>query len=597
MKTLKMSVGGLAVVLGGLSSAQTTERVSLSSGGVQGDRFSYEPSISADGRFVAFASVASDLVSGDTNGFSDVFVRDRQTGVTERISVSTGGAEGDDDSVSPSISADGRYVAYVSFASNLVGGDTNGTYDVFVRDRQLATTTLVSIDSAGIQANGSSDFPSISADGRFVSFDSNATNLVTGDTNNTNDVFVHDRLTGATTLVSVSSGGVQGDDASYKSWISGDGRFVVFNSGADTLVAGDTNGSLDVFVHDRLTGTTIRASVDSTGTEGNGTSGDAALSMDGRLVVFTSDATNLVPGDTNFVSDVFVHDLQTGATRRVSLSSSDAEGNGPSGWLTNGRTLAISSDGRFVAFPSYATNLVSGPGTGAANIYVHDLLTGATERASVNAGRTEGNGTSGFCSISAEGRFSAFDDSSTNLVRGDTNGCTDVFVRDRGVASPFTPFCFGDGIRAACPCDNFGAPGHGCENSSGTGGALLTVSGVASLSGDTVQFTSAGEPPTSLSIALQGDAAVEPVSYGDGLRCTGGVLKRLFVRNAAGGSFVAPQGSDPSVSAASMTAGDPITSGSTRIYQVYYRDPTASFCPSPGSTFNISNAVAVAWGQ
>ena len=220
-----------------------------------------------------------------------------------------------------------------------------------------------------------------------------------------------------------------------------------------------------------------------------------------------------------------------------------------------------------------------------------------TERVSVDSGGAQGNFYSYSPSISADGRYVAFRSLASNLVPGDTNGWQDVFVRDRGAGWAFTVFCSGDGSGAACPCGNSGGAGNGCENSAGTGGARLTASGVASLSADTAQLTSSGELPTALSIVLQGDAAIAPVNFGDGLRCTGGVLKRLYVKSASGGVVIAPQPGDPSVSARSAALGDPIPLGATRDYQVYYRDASPSFCPNPpGGTFNVSGAIAVAWG-
>ncbi|MFN0007469.1 MAG: hypothetical protein ACKVXR_06130, partial [Planctomycetota bacterium] len=184
-----------------------------------------------------------------------------------------------------------------------------------------------------------------------------------------------------------------------------------------------------------------------------------------------------------------------------------------------------------------------------------------------------------------------------NLVIGDTNGFSDAFVRDHGVASAFEAFCFGDGTGAPCPCGNTGTSGRGCQNSGSTGGALLTVTGVASLSADTVQFTSSGERPTSLSIFLTGSAVIAPINYGDGLRCTGGNLKRLYTKTAVGGVVVAPQGAELSISARCAQLNAPIPLGATRPYQVYYRDGTPAFCPDPpGSSFNVSNGFLVAWG-
>jgi Tol biopolymer transport system component len=237
--------------------AASTTRVSVSSDGGQGeDGHSLRPSISADGRYVAFASGASNLASGDTNGYDDIFVHDRQTGQTTRVSVASDGSQENGSSWSPSISADGRYVAFASEASNLVSGDTDGYDDVFVHDRQMGQTTRVSVASDGTQGNHDSGHwggSSISAGGRYVAFESWASNLVDSDTNSYDDVFVHDRQTGHTARVSVTSDGTQGNGESrgYPS-ISADGRYVAFESGASNLVSGDTNDYSDVFVHERV---------------------------------------------------------------------------------------------------------------------------------------------------------------------------------------------------------------------------------------------------------------------------------------------------------------------------------------------------------
>ncbi len=202
-------------------------------------------------------------------------------------------------------------MAFESNASNLVSGDTNGRPDVFVHDRQTGATERVSMASDGTQGNSDSGSPALSTDGRYVVFRSWATNLVPNDTNNMGDVFVHDRQTGETTLVSVASDGTQANRHSYSRSITFDGRYVVFYSDADNLVPGDTNGTWDVFVHDRQTGTTERVSVASDGTQPNNFSNDPAITDDGRYVAFRSDASNLAPGDTNGYEDIFVKDLWT----------------------------------------------------------------------------------------------------------------------------------------------------------------------------------------------------------------------------------------------------------------------------------------------
>ena len=423
----------VAAAWAGPLAAQVTERASVASGGVEGNLNSFQASVSADSRFVTFVSLASNLVAGDVSGHPDVFVHDRQSGTTERVSVSTGGAEGNAPSYSPSISADGRFVAFYSGASNLIASDTNFSTDIFVRDRQSGTTERVSVATGGAQAEASSSFPSISADGRFVAFHSGAANLTVGDSNLRTDIFVRDRQSASTDLVSVATGGAQGNSNSNLPAISADGRFIVFVSGATNLVTGDANGINDVFVRDCQSGTTERASVATGGAEGNASSYESSISADGRFAVFYSDATNLVTGDTNGTNDVFVRDLQSGTTERASVATGGAQGNGASFEST------ISADGRFVTFYSEAWNLVTGDTNGDQDIFVRDRQEGTTERVSLDTGGTQGNSASAFPSISADGRFVTFDSYATNLVAGDMNTFQDVFVRDRGQATVAAP--------------------------------------------------------------------------------------------------------------------------------------------------------------
>jgi Tol biopolymer transport system component len=251
---LLMAAGlGVAVAAGpALAAAPTTVRVSVSSSDTQANSRSMSPAISADGRYVAFESYASNLVAGDTNDRRDVFVGDRVTGTTERVSVSSSGTQANSRSMSPAISADGRYVAFNSDARNLVAGDTNRAQDVFVHNRSTGTTRRVSKSSSGTQANQRSSTGGISADGRYVAFESWASNLVAGDTNDRSDVFVRDRATGTTQRVSVSSAGTQANQGSWDPAVSADGRYVAFGSYASNLVAGDTNDVGDVFLRGPL---------------------------------------------------------------------------------------------------------------------------------------------------------------------------------------------------------------------------------------------------------------------------------------------------------------------------------------------------------
>lgn len=429
MASLVTAIG--APVAGADPGDPSTSRLSVSSSGQQANNHSSEPSVSADGNLTAFSSLATNLVSGDTNGKRDVFVRDRVAGTTVRVSISTSGTQGNNISDAPALSADGRYVSYSSRATNLVSGDTNGVSDIFVRDRQTNTTTRVSISSTGVQATGASWLPAISEDGNYIAFYSTAANLVAGDTNGVADVFVHDRTTGATTRVSIASDGTQGNgSASFAPpALTQDGRYVAFASAATNLVAGDTNASDDVFLHDRTTGTTTRVSITSAGEEPNAGSGSPTVSSDGAHVAFWSAASNLSAFDLNDALDVFVHEIASGKTVRVSKPDSGIETDGASS------QPAITPDGRYVFFQSDATNLVPSDQNLKTDVFVYDSETGATQRVSVSTAGTEGSGRSSDPAVSDDGRFVVFTSGASNLVTGDSNARDDIFLRDRGAAA------------------------------------------------------------------------------------------------------------------------------------------------------------------
>ncbi|MBM4080995.1 MAG: hypothetical protein FJ278_14920, partial [Planctomycetes bacterium] len=257
------------------------ECVSVASHGTLGSGNSYAPSISSDGRFVAFFGDATNLAAGDTNDREDVFVYDRQTDTAERVSVSSTGAQANGHSQDPALSADGRYVAFTSWASDLVGGDANGTSDIFLHERQTDTTQRVSVSSSGDDADGRSSAPALSADGDYVAFQSEATNLVPGDTNSSEDVFLYHRSTATVQRVSVSSSGGQADQASSAPALSSDGGYVAFVSSAHNLVDEDTNNQDDIFVYERSTGEVERVSVASDGAQSNGGSDAPSLSANG----------------------------------------------------------------------------------------------------------------------------------------------------------------------------------------------------------------------------------------------------------------------------------------------------------------------------
>jgi Tol biopolymer transport system component len=582
------------ILSGSALQAQWTQRASVDGMGVQGDLGSAYPALSADGRFVAFESLAANLVAGDTNGHYDVFVRDLWSGTIERVSADSAGTQGNGDSTLAGISADGRFVTFQSRASNLVAGDTNIWQDVFVRDRLNATTERVSLSSLGTQANKDSWAGSVSADGRYVAFMSQASNLVTPDFVSTLDCFVRDRLSGSTRRVSdVYSGGGPGNLHSYWPVISADGRFVAFHSAASNIVANDFNGTVDVFVYEMASGINTLVSRSSAGLQGDFASSFPSISADGRFVAFHSIATNLVPGDSNMLQDVYVRDLVGGTTERISLGAGGVQPDADCGWAI------VSADGNWVSFESAATNLVAGDSNGLVDIFLADHARATIERVDLDNAGAQANGGCSGSNLSADGRWVAFGSSATNLVSADSNGVDDVFVRDRD-ATGFSSLCdAGSGGVLPCPCANPPAgPGQGCDNSAATGGAILSASGPAYLAQDQLAFRAIGETPTATSILLQGDAQLAGGSvFGQGLRCVGGSLKRLYVRGAVAGSLSVPDPAlgDPSVSSRSAALGDPIQAGQSRWYLMYYRDPTVLGGCSALSTFNSTQTGEVRW--
>jgi Tol biopolymer transport system component len=367
----------------------------------------------AGGRLVVFESSSASLVCTDVNSSRDIFLRDRQTGVNTIVSRAPGGAQANSSSFEPVVTPDGRYVVFVSAATNLVPGDTNGFRDVFVRDLQSGATERVSVSSAGDEANFHSHAADISADGRFVVFESTATNLVLGDTNGREDVFLHDRASGITERVSVGNAGEEGTGASTTPAISGNGRYVVFESGAHAFVPEDTNFTTDIYLRDRQMGTTTLVSRTPTGSAPNLGSREPSISADGGFVTYSSFATDIVPPSGPAFYRVYVHDFAAGTTILASVAADGASANADAG------TPSISSDGRFVAFESWASNLVAGDTNGNWDIFRRDLLLGTTERISTDVSQVS--------SISGDGSIVYFQ-SSSRLLPSDPNFSQDVYL-------------------------------------------------------------------------------------------------------------------------------------------------------------------------
>ncbi len=547
-------IAGIALLVlapGTASAAPYTERISVDSAELEangGD--SLDAAISTNGVFVAFSSAATDLVTGDGNGKSDIFLRDRLNGTTERVSVDSSETEATGgDSQYASISADGRFVAFSSAATNLVTGDTNADSDIFVRDRTLGTTERVSVSSSEAQGDGGvNEQSSMSADGRFVAFESYAVDLVPNDTGGLPDIFVRDRTNGTTERVSVSTAGAQGTAGGASDpAISADGNLVVFLSNALGMVPNDANANAaDIFVRNRNASTTELVNLSSSEVQANYQSyGPAAISGDGRYVAFESDADNLVPGDTNPAGNLFLRDMQTGTTEIVNLNGAEELTLGG-----GGSEPSISTDGRFVAFDTAAYNLAVGDNNGTSDVFVRDRLLGTVERVSVTTAGAQVALPSYAPSISGDGGIVVFDSDAVDLVGDDTNGNFDVFVHaydiDFDGVSDFSDNCptvanttgqgdDDDGDIAGNACDAAGTANADCNQSISSVDALKILRFSAGLS------VAQSEPCKDI-----GDAIGSTFDQGD-VDCNGAVnsVDALKVLRAVAGLTVSTSCVDP----------------------------------------------------
>jgi hypothetical protein len=391
--------------------------------------------MSRDARFVTFFSDADDLVPGDDNFQGDVFVRDVQARTLERVSVSSDEAEANGMSMQPSISADGRHVSFVSYATNLVpSGDMDGTNtEVYVRDVVAGTTERATFNVDGGPSSGAALGPEISPDGRYVAFFSHATDLVPNDANGRADVFLFDRVTKETRLISVAPDGSQANGLSAYPNFSPDGRYLAFYSSATNLVAGDENGYQDIFLADLESGEIELVSVSSEEEQGNYNSFSPviALSDEARFIAFQSGASNFVPADTNGLQraldgyDIFVRDRELGRTERISVASSGAE-------LPKSTGVSITGDGRFVSFSVLKPGADPSDFNAPSDSYLHDRLTGSTELLSATPKGAPGTGNSENAKVSGDGRYVIFQSTAGDLVPGDGNELMDIVRRDRG---------------------------------------------------------------------------------------------------------------------------------------------------------------------
>ncbi|MBX7133843.1 MAG: hypothetical protein K1X67_14310 [Fimbriimonadaceae bacterium] len=429
---IRTSIGLGVMTLAVSAYSQTTVRVSLSDLEAQANAASVQQSISADGRYVTFTSNATNLLSFVTTNIQ-VYKRDLQLGTTTLVSGYDALSQANGDCSNPRISADGRYVIFSSFATNLDGIDGNGVRDVFVRDTWAGgIITRVSLGDDESEGNAGSDSGWLSENGR-ASFRSDATNLVSGGTTGS-QVFVRDLVAGTTVLVSREDGanGAQGDGYSgLQPCITPDGRYVGFSSSSTNLVAGDTNGSFDAFVRDTQTHTNRRISLAINGLQGWQDSYNCSISDDGRYVAFVSNQ-GFVNGDSNGLHDVFVRDVVANTMVRASVDSQGKQTTGGASGGTGvvaGWGMRISGNGRYVVFQSLATNLIKGDNNGVEDVFIRDLVANTTKMVSLNTSGKPANGASTIPTISGNGAYVSFLSTATNLITGDTNGVMDVFRR------------------------------------------------------------------------------------------------------------------------------------------------------------------------
>lgn len=488
--------------------------VSTTNAGVQGDQVSGTPAISANGRFIAFVSTATTFDPSVTLPLENVYLKDTSTGALELISASAvTGTQASGRSAYPGVSANGRFVCFSSSAGNLVPGDTNGKTDVFLRDRQTGTTALVSLQPNGAQIAGDSLMPSMSADARILAFETGG-HLAVGDTNVVADVYALDRLTGQVTLVSSDATGAA--TGGYCPAVSADGRYVVY-------VGPGSNSFSQVYRRDLQGAVPQLMSATPLGGPGNGPSGGVngsaggrpAVSANGAFVAFTSFASDLILSDPAR-QDVFLRDVQGAITVRASTGLGGAQPDGDSGHSnTHDAGVSLSADGRYLSYWSAASNLVSSDTNGRPDAFVYDRDQGTNQILSSGVSGQQADAYSGGTAISADGRFVAFESAATNLVSQDTNLKTDVFLSDR-LATDALGYCVSQVNSLGCTPQ---VTWSGTPRGDGSGSFVVTASSMRSNQSGMLIYTTAG-------------STFSPFSAG--YLCVSAPIRRTTIQNTGG---------------------------------------------------------------
>ncbi len=554
------------------AAAQQLTALSVAPNGAFGDFDSASPTVSADGRFVAFVSAARNLVGPEFDLDADVFVADVWNGTLQRASSTPSGAEGDGESYRPSLASSGRFVGFASTATNLTAASTSGLPQVYVRALDAGATTLVSMNLSGAGSSGRSEWIDVSDDGRFAAFVSSSGDLIAGDTNSQEDVFVRDLALGITTRISLTT---SGQEASWPSGpfsaatcanvdLTADGRYVAFST-IFALATNDTNAQPDVYVFDRASGALELVSRAASGALGDGASFLPQLSADGRWVLFSSQATNLVSGDANQVLDVFLRDRALGALTCVSRNAAGV----PVGASNSTEAPArLTSDASRCIFSSPSSALVAGDNNGVDDLFLYTRSTGALEI--VRPFGIEPNAAMAHGALSDQGLV-AFHTAASNLVASDLNGRADVFAWAPSVCAPVA-YC------------TSGTSAIGCVSQ-------LSASGSASLSNCTLQFVANAVDGQRQGLVFYGisGAVAFPWGASSSFFCVKGPTQRTPVQSS-GGSVGACNGALAldfcAFLAANPTAlGAPFAVGDALYTQAWFRDPAG-----PKSTA-LSNGV------